>query len=365
MKILLLAGEESGMIYANALRKRLAGNEIRTYGDYGFKTSELAVMGFWAVLRRIAFFLRVKRTMEKAVREWHPDIVCTIDYPGMNLKISAYAKRLGIRTMHVVCPQVWAWKAGRIPKIEASTDELCCFLPFEPALFKKGFALFTGHPIAEEFRGMRANVRPGLVAALPGSRLGEIERNLPTMIETAAMLGEDVKVEVPAANDGARAAIARIISRSGAKGISLSDTPARSLLCEASCAMVASGTATLEAAFAHCPTVLVYRVSAALAWFARRTIKQIRHIGLVNIIWEKSGAEGEAPMPELLQEDFTAARTAEILCKWLRNPKERDMAAARLRKAVAPLLTKRSERGGAIEEIARRIESGKGSQQCS
>lgn len=353
MKILLLAGEESGLIYANRLRERFAGDEVRTYADYGFKTSDLAVMGFWAVLRRIGYFLRVKRTMEKAVREWRPDVVCTIDYPGMNLKISAFARALGVRTVHVVCPQVWAWKPGRIPKIEAATDALCCFLPFEPALFKPGFARFTGHPLAEEFKGRRraADSSRRLVAALPGSRIGEIRRILPTMLEAAKLLGEDVEVEIPAANEGARAAIEGILAASGARNAKLAETPAMDLLLRAGCAMVASGTATLEAAFARCPTVLVYRVSAALAWFARRVIREIKHIGIVNVVWEKSGARGAEPMPELLQENFTPERTAAILRKWLDDGGERAKAAAALDAAVAPL----EGASGALDEVAAAI----------
>ena len=153
MKILLLAGEESGVLYARQIADRLAGHEVRGYGDYGFKTEDLAVMGIEEVLKSIFFLLRVKRTMERAIDEWRPDVVCTIDYPGMNLKLAAYAKARGIRTVHVVCPQVWAWKAGRIPKIERTFDRLCCFLPFEPALFRPGFAEFVGHPLVGDFEG--------------------------------------------------------------------------------------------------------------------------------------------------------------------------------------------------------------------
>ena len=125
MKILVLAGEESGQIYARRIREMLPGHEVRGYEDYGFKTADLAVMGFVAVPRRIRYFLNVKAVMERAILEWRPDVVCTIDYPGMNLKLAAFAKTHGIRTVHVVCPQVWAWKSGRIPKIEASVDRLC------------------------------------------------------------------------------------------------------------------------------------------------------------------------------------------------------------------------------------------------
>ena len=155
-RLLLLAGEESGVVYADMIRRAVLraapGVEIRGYGDYGFAVADLAVMGILAVLRRIFFFMRVRRTMRRAIDEWRPDAVCTVDYPGMNLKLAAYAKSRGVRTVHVVCPQVWAWKRGRIPKIEASVDRLCCFFPFEPALFRPGFAEFVGHPLAEEMK---------------------------------------------------------------------------------------------------------------------------------------------------------------------------------------------------------------------
>ena len=138
MKVLLLAGEASGAMYARRIREELLRRhpdaDVRGYADYGFSTDDLAVMGVVKVLLRLVFFLRVKRTMTRAIDDWRPDVVCTVDYPGLNLKLAAYAKRRGVRTVHVVCPQVWAWRRGRIPKIEASLDRLCCFFPFEPIL---------------------------------------------------------------------------------------------------------------------------------------------------------------------------------------------------------------------------------------
>lgn len=338
MKILILAGEESGMIYAKRLRALLADHEIRGYSDFGFETADLAVMGFAAVLRKLPYFIRVKRTMERAIREWRPDAVCTIDYPGMNLKLAAYAKSLGIRTVHVVCPQVWAWKAGRIPAIEAAADRLCCFLPFEPALFRPGFAEFTGHPLVEEFAAEPKPPREkGLVALLPGSRIGEIERILPDMAEAVSRLS-GVRVSIPAANAKAREAIGRILRKTGREGFAeIADGGARRLLLRADCAVAASGTVTLEAALAGCPTVLVYRVSPALAWFARRVVKGVHHVGLANVLWEKAGGRGEAPMPELLQEAFKPEPVAETLRRWLGSPAAREDAARRLAAAVAGL----------------------------
>ena len=199
MKLLLLAGEESGVLYAERIAGAVRGKdpsvEIRGYGDYGFETSDLAVIGLFAVLRKILYFLRVKQTMERAIDEWRPDVVCTVDYPGLNLKLAAYAKKRGIRAVHVVCPQVWAWKKGRIPKIEASLDKLCCFFPFEPALFKPGFAEFVGHPLVDEMRDdLNTEARrhregdEKVLAILPGSRIGEIEKHLPTLLETVQKL---------------------------------------------------------------------------------------------------------------------------------------------------------------------------------
>ena len=365
MKLLILAGEESGVHYArriaDAVRERDPSVEVRGYSDYGFRTADLAVFGIWAVLRRIFYFLRVKRTMERAIDEWRPDVVCTVDYPGMNLKLAAYAKSKGIRAVHVVCPQVWAWHQGRVPRIERSLDRLCCFFPFEPSIFRGGFAAFVGHPLVQEFAGATAagaraaGARP-LVAVLPGSRLGEIEKHLPTLLDAVAPM-EGVEVVIPAANDRARSAIDRIVASrrppdaNGGPRIAVQSGGARELLMRADAAAVASGTATLEAALAKCPTVLVYRVSPLLAFILRRAITGVKHVGLANIIAEKSGAE--CPMPELLQENFTAEATRSWLEKWLCDPAERRKASDALAKAVALLSADGDSYAKIAEEISK------------
>ena len=357
-KLLLLAGEESGVAYAEGVRARLGeGWDVRGYADYGFATADLAVMGFWAVLRRLGFFLRVKRTMERAIDAWRPDVVCTVDYPGLNLKLAAYAKARGIRAVHVVAPQVWAWRKGRIPAIEAALDRLCCFFPFEPELFRPGLATFVGHPLVEAFRSCRRESAPGLVALLPGSRLGEIDRHLPTLLEAVREL--DADVVIPAAHARARVEIERIVRRApaGRARVRVQDGGARELLLKARCAAVASGTATLEAALARCPTVLVYRVSAALAWFARRVIREISHVGLANVVWEKCGRRGAEPMPELLQEAFTAEAVRDRLVKMLRDDEAHGQAVAALDATMALLESASAERGGAdpLGLVAREI----------
>ena len=361
MRILLLAGEESGVLYAEriaeAVRARNPSAEIRGYGDYGFKTSDLAVMGVGQVLKKIFYFLGVKRTMEQAIDEWKPDVVCTVDYPGMNLKLAAYAKRRGIRTVHVVCPQVWAWKRGRIPKIEASLDRLCCFFPFEPTLFKPEFAEFVGHPLVDAFasevkvRGEGEQRKGKILALLPGSRLGEIEKHLPVLLEVVGKLQQeipDLKVIVPAANDRAHEKIREILTALSTRHKALCTVQhggARAALRDADAAIVASGTATLEAALAGCPTVLVYRVGWFFAFLARRFIKGVRHIGLANIIAEKAGMP--CPMPELLQEGFAVEKVLAAIRPLLTDP----VANAVARQALADTMALLRSDGGAIERI--------------
>lgn len=345
-KVLLLAGEESGLLYAREIaehiRKLHPEVEIRGYGDYGFETHDLAVMGFVPVLMKLRFFLRVKKTMEKAIEEWKPDVVLTVDYPGMNLKLAAHAKKCGIKAVHVVCPQVWAWKQGRIPKIEASVDKLCCFFPFEPKLFKPGLAEFVGHPLAYQFErekgvGSREEgVGRKLVALLPGSRMGEIEKILPIIVKSVENL--DVDMVIPAASERAEKAIKAILKDD--KRFKVQRGGARELLRRADCAVVASGTATLEAALARCPTVLVYKCDWFMATFLRFAIKAIKHVGLANIIWEKCDREAflagkSEPMPELLQEKFTAEATREYIDRYLNDLEARKATIERLDAAMS------------------------------
>ena len=416
MKALLLAGEESGVLYAERLAEILrdAGAEVRGYGDYGFQTADLAVFGIWEVLRRIFYFLGVARTMKRAIREWRPDVVVTIDYPGMNLKLAAYAKGLGIPAVHIVCPQVWAWHRGRVPKVAAALTELLCFFPFEPEIFKGTDlnAKFIGHPLVgmvkgegvtsvgtdpakdvgtdpvstgtDPAKGMGTDPKMSpvferneqIIALLPGSRMGEIQRILPRLLKAVTLIaegqtlkddggqtlqmrgqtlneaggqtlkkrgqtlkdnrGQALKVVIPAANERAEREIRHILaSFEGLPPVEVRRGQARALLRSADCAAVASGTATLEAALVRCPTVLVYAVSPLLAWILRRAITGVCHAGLANIIAEKCGFE--PPMPELLQEDFTAEAVVRQLTAWLSDPAARAEASARLDRAMAYL----------------------------
>ncbi len=379
MKILLCAGEASGDMYAarllDSLRERagepvecrgFGGRELAARGaELEYRCEDMAVMGFLPVLKKIFFFMRAMRRMKNIISQWRPDAVVTVDYPGFNLRLARHARAAGVPAVHLVCPQVWAWRRGRIPGIAASLDKLLCFFPFEPPLFPAtgGFkAVFTGHPLADVFRAEGAPRDPGVwrdgarrVALLPGSRRGEIERCLPRLLEAARIVEDEIApggtaFAIPASSPQMREAIENTAAAlpSGRKpsSFAISDGNARDILRTAEAAAVASGTATLEAAFAHCPTVLVYAVSAPLAAFARLVIKGVKHVGLANIV------AGREVMPELLQENFTPRKTADAILRYLRNPEAREKTAAGLAAAVAPLA---SDGGGAFGRAAAEI----------
>ena len=367
-RILLLAGEESGVIYsrriAAVIKRTCPEAEIRGYDTYGFKTEDLGVFGYWEVLKRLFYFLRVKRTMERTIAEWKPEVVCTVDYPGLNLKLAAFAHERGVKTVHVVCPQVWAWHQGRIPKIEATLDKLCCFLPFEPKIFRPGLAEFIGHPLMEEFAAKgeigSANSAAGkskILALLPGSRIGEIGHHLPILLEVVRRLKAKGKVDqvlIPAANDRAYRAISQQVAKcpEAIKSlISLTHGDARAALRSATAAVVASGTATLEAALIGVPTVLVYKVGYLLGEFLKRAIKGTRYAGLANVIWERCGGQGTQPMPELLQDNFTVEKTLELIEGYLDGGE----AAANARAALADSMKLLKSDGDAIEKIVRNL----------
>ena len=250
----------------------------------------------------------------------------TVDYPGMNLRLAQFAHDHAFKTVHYICPQVWAWHRGRIPKIARMLDLLLCIFPFEPALFKDTplKAAFSGHPLVDRAAETRAAPPAALpwqgryrIALLPGSRTSEITRILPRLLAAAARLeqklGGDCSFIIPAPTPKMRALGESVAAAAPAKPQRLSfvDGQARRVMSQAQAAAVASGTATLEACLMRCPTVLVYAASYITYLAARLLVKGVKHIGLANII------AGKEVMPELLQDDFTPERLADQLYRYL------------------------------------------------
>ena len=312
IRILVCAGETSGDMYGAAILRELRAIAPRPLECYGIggdamqaegvelfaHASVTGVMGFWEVLKRYRYFSRLLKTITGLLDTRRPDVLLTIDYPGFNLRIAEQAHRRGIRTVHYVCPQVWVWHRERIPKIARIIDRLVTLFPFEPALFD-GTGLnvtFEGHPLADQVAATLAETPPALpwgpgrrIALFPGSRPAEVARLLPVEIEAARRLETAIgpcSFIIPAPTPTTRRAVEAILARLPRKPATLavSDGQSRHILRQAEAAVVKSGTSTLEASLLLCPCTVVYQVSPATYAIARRLVKGLKHVGLVNIL---------------------------------------------------------------------------------
>ncbi|MES2995818.1 MAG: lipid-A-disaccharide synthase [Verrucomicrobiota bacterium] len=371
-RLYVVAGELSGDLHGagllTELGKMVPGLKVRGVGGAAMKRATIgetedwledaAVMGFWEVLKRYPWFRERFFRMLAELKEFRPEVLLLIDYPGFNLRFAEAVKRECPETkiVYYISPQVWAWKKGRIPKMARLIDELMCLFPFEqPLLAQAGLkTTFSGHPLVDELEESRIpDVRreSALVGLFPGSREHEVERLFPLMIRTAVFLREwraDLKFEVPAASEKLAARIRAMLAEAEAETlVKVTDGQSHALMQRATCAVVASGTATLEAAWYGLPYCLVYRV-APLTYALAKILVKIKWIGLVNILagrevvreFVQGAAQPEAVATELrgllesaakreaLQSDLadTVAklggpgahrRAAEITARWL------------------------------------------------
>lgn len=361
MKIMICAGESSGDMYAAALVRALrplVGQDVEFFGIGGdamraegvelfAHVSQTGVIGFVEVARRFRFFSRLLRTLRGLLDTRRPDLLVTVDYPGMNLRLAAAAKARGVPAVHWVCPQVWAWRRGRIPKIAASLDRLMCFFPFEPALFE-GTGLetvFTGHPLVEQIEDFAAAAPsmpplpwgPGRrIALMCGSRPGEVRRLLPDILAGAAM-AEDALGEcsflLPAPDD-VRAAQLRAAMKAAPRlprRVEVVAGRSRQTMREAEAGIVKSGTSTLEAALLGMPHSLAYRVAPSTYAVMRRLLTGVKWIGLPNIV------AGESVVPERIQGDLSPQSVRDDLVALCTDRARRDAqlaAFARIRQAL-------------------------------
>ncbi len=347
MRIALCAGETSGDQLGAGLiaelRKRfpdaqfagIGGDAMRAAGlDAWFDASELAVMGLAEVLAHLPRLLRLRKAFRQRVLAWKPDAYIGIDAPDFNLGIERWLKQRGVRTVHYVSPSVWAWREERAAKIGASADRVLCLFPMEPPIYAKHGvdAAFVGHPLADAIplRPDRAAARAALgepadapiLALLPGSRLGEIQRMLPIFLDAASRLQRDIpalRVLVPAANAQCRTAIERTAG-SAVPHVRILDGHAQRAMIASDAVLLASGTAALEAMLCKRPMVIGHRISGLTYAIVKAFgLLKSAHVSLPNIL------AGEALVPELLQDDCTAQHLHAALLHWFRDA---DAAAA-------------------------------------
>ncbi len=344
-KILISAGEASGDIHAAAVTaaiKKLTpqaevfgmgGDELRKAGgEVLWDIKDHGVMGFVEVIKKLPDLFRLRSAFARIMDERKPDCLVVVDYPGFNMKLAKLAHDKGIPVVSYIAPSAWAWNKGRAKKVAKIVDKVACIFPFEYDVYKEAGAPveFVGHPLldivhpamerseAEKWAGKEPDKK--LVLIMPGSRLMEIDKMLPTLLAGAKILQQqmpEVQFAMPRAGTIPLELLEEKIAASGLK-IKITEGHNYDLFSVADLALATSGTVTLEAALCGLPSVIVYRTSALNAFIARLVIN-IPNIGLPNIV------AGKTILPELLQEDFTPEKLAQTAVELLQPAKQKEL----------------------------------------
>lgn len=350
-RIAVIAGEASGDMHAASLVRVLrklkpglecfgmGGDRMQEVGvDLLYHVRDLAVVGFSELAGKLFFFRQVMSTVRREILRRHPALIVLVDYPGFNLRLATWARRQDFRVFYYIAPQVWAWGRRRLQTMARCVDRLAVILPFEEGFFAQAGmdVSYVGHPLVDVFQAPadehalweRTGLDPGhtVLGILPGSRITEVQRLLPLMGESWALL----RSRLPSLK--ALVALAPSLDRQLVeRWWPLPERPTvvsgltREVLDRSSVALVASGTATLEAACAGTPMVVLYKVSRLSAALVRRMIR-IPDVALVNVV------AGRRIVPELLQGGAVPTAVAD---------------------AALPLLEGGTARLAVVEELAR------------
>lgn len=338
--VMIIAGEASGDLYGAhlVLAMKSLAPDLRFFGVGGpemekvgvrvlFQLSALAVVGMTEVIPRIGYIFRALRELKTSLRSSPPDLLILIDYPGFNLNLAKKARVLGIPVLYYIPPQVWAWWRGRVTKIARRVDRVAVILPFEEEFYQR-FGLpveYVGHPLMDLPLpgGSKRMIREGLgisrekgpiLGLLPGSRAEEVVRMMPAMIgaaETISHYYPRLHCILPLAST-VREDVVKPYVENATIDVTIGRSDTKELLKIADVALVASGTATLEAAIMETPMIIAYKVSP-LSYILGRFLARVSHIGLVNLI------AGRTIVPELIQGEATAFRLAEEALAILKN----------------------------------------------
>ena len=313
-----------------------------------------AVVGLWEVIKNYGYFRREFYRMIAEIGTLQLDAVILIDYPGFNLRLAKAlrAKYPALKIIYYISPQVWAWNRRRIPKMAKWLDLMICLFPFEKELYEQSGLRteFAGHPMLDELEKKRI---PGaerdrtLVGLFPGSREREVRKILPIMLEAGRLLREkhpDLRFAIPAASEKLMKLIQEMTA--GIHDCDVSLRNAYALMQTSGAGLVASGTATLEAAFFGLPYALLYKVSPLTYEVGRRVIR-VPFLGMVNIL------AGREVIPEFVQEKADPKKIADTLESFLFNEVRRTQLTSELREVIVML----GESGAAAKaaEAVRRI----------
>ena len=340
LRVGIVAGESSGdqlgAALITALRARIP--DVQCFGMAGPKmvavgceawasADELSTMGLFEVLRHLPRLLRLRSSLVERFKAARPDVFIGIDVPDFNLGIEKRLKQFGLKTVQYVSPQVWAWRQGRVRTIGRACDLVLCLLPFETDFYAQHGvrAEFVGHPLADQIpldvdkSGARAALGLGsdtIVALLPGSRMGEVERLGADFVAAASWIATrrpDIRFIAPMATARVRAAFESFVRGSPvAPSIQLVDGQAQRVLAAADAVVVASGTATLETLLTGRPMVVAYRLGALTAFLVRRLVK-VPYFSQPNLLI------GRRLVPEFFQEQVTGPVLGEAVLQELQD----------------------------------------------
>ncbi|MDT8992088.1 lipid-A-disaccharide synthase [Curvibacter sp. APW13] len=343
-RIAMVAGEASGDLLAGLLLQGLharwpglapvgiGGPQMQRQGfSAWWPHHKLAVHGFsWELLRRYREIVGIRKQLQERLLQSPPDLFVGVDAPDFNLDLERNLRTAGVKTVHFVCPSVWAWRAERLEKIRASVGHVLCIFPFEPALLAQhGIgATYVGHPLANVIplepdkagarRALGLHDEDTVVALLPGSRQSEIRHLALRFFQAAARIQKArpaTKFIVPAV-PGLRPEIEQLLARSGMAGqVQLLQGRSHQALAACDVTLIASGTATLEAALFKRPMVVAYHMSAFSWWMMQRKRLQ-PWVGLPNIL------AGDFVVPELLQDAATPQALADEVLRWLDDARQ-------------------------------------------
>ena len=329
--VFISAGEPSGDLYAGRLaeriRRRLPGAELLGLGGERMEAAgvrrlagldRLAVMGLAELAGHLPFFVRLRRRVRDAVAREGVDLLVAVDYPGFNLPLARFASRRGAAVLYYAPPQVWAWRRRRARRVADRADLVCTVLPFAAAPYERAGAEveFVGHPLLDELDPERpgeeaSGAGPPLLGLFPGSRAQEVRRLLPSMVGAARRLERR--------RPGLEVAVARapaVPDRAYAPADGIPRMPARRLGREATAALAASGTVTLELAMHGTPMAVAYAMHPLTFAVARRVVS-VEHVSLVNLV------HGSRLVPELLQERAAAEPMADAVDPLLARGRQR------------------------------------------
>ena len=316
--------------------------------------NDAAVLGLWEVLKKYGYFREQFHQVLAEIEKAKPNAVVLIDYPGFNLRLARTLRKQSAKRkiIYYISPQVWAWNRGRIKKMARFLDLMLCIFPFEADLYNKSGlrTLFVGHPMVERLRARKIDIQPdpNLIGLFPGSRPREVRKIFPILVETARELCKqkpNLHFEIAAASEPLVAEISRTLTdaRTRQELFQVVTGETAATMQRASLGIIASGSATLEAAYFRLPFVLVYKV-AWPTYLAARLVVNVKYLGMPNVLADKEVA------PEFIQHRARPDAIAKTVLQLINNPTARDRMISEFDRIIAKL-----GEGGASEKAARAI----------